>query len=35
MQFVFLLYIDDRPLIVQFGANNSSDFINASKLIIP
>ncbi|XP_025408208.1 tRNA-dihydrouridine(20a/20b) synthase [NAD(P)+]-like isoform X2 [Sipha flava] len=26
---------DDRPLIVQFGANNSSDFINASNLIIP
>lgn len=26
---------DDRPLIVQFGANNSSDFVNASNLIIP
>ncbi|KAL4122669.1 hypothetical protein QTP88_014954 [Uroleucon formosanum] len=26
---------DDRPLIVQFGANNSFDFVNASNLIMP
>ncbi|XP_050540695.1 tRNA-dihydrouridine(20a/20b) synthase [NAD(P)+]-like [Daktulosphaira vitifoliae] len=26
---------EDRPLIVQFGANNSTDFISASELIIP
>ncbi|XP_059169138.1 tRNA-dihydrouridine(20a/20b) synthase [NAD(P)+]-like [Physella acuta] len=31
----FITSFDDRPLIVQFAANNSEDFANAAELVSP
>ena len=35
MSLYYILYIGDRPLVVQFAASNARDFADAAKLVAP
>ena len=35
LTFIFVQFLEDTPLIAQFAANNTIDFLSASEMVYP
>lgn len=35
MHDLFLIFAEDRPLIVQFAAKNGKEFADAAEIVVP